>query len=350
MVSNHNVKRTRVSPEALEAKRLKELSKVKEYLALNDDLLARKRSKTYRKEDFEATTRILSINPEFYTAWNYRREIFLNGLFPASTPAQIDEFLSSDLDMTMAQLQRHPKVYWIWNHRRWCLEHVPEGPGEDGDSREGWRRDNWNKEMFVAEKMLDRDPRNFHAWNYRRYIVASWPSIRTKDDELKYTKKKIQSNFSNFSAWHQRSKVLGAMWEVTPATRTEQDEGMSSHHTYSRFWLIILEEFEFVKSALWTDPGDQSAWIYHRWLIGEGDDLVVLQREIDVIEELLVEEPDSKWCLDSLVHFQRLLLQHKDESSVDVSSIQQRCAFALTKLEAIDPKRNQRYQDIKLQL
>ena len=29
------------------------------------------------------------------------------------------------------------------------------------------------------------------------------------------------------------------------------------------------KEFELVKQALYTDPDDQSAWIYHRWLIGQ---------------------------------------------------------------------------------
>lgn len=73
-----------------------------------------------------------------------------------------------------------------------------------------------------------------HAWNYRRYIVASWPLIRTKDDELNYTKKKIQSNFSNFSAWHQRSKLLGAIWEIDSATPAQCDQGMPSPHVKAR--------------------------------------------------------------------------------------------------------------------
>lgn len=75
-----------------------------------------------------------------------------------SEPAQINELLSDDLDLTTAFLKQHPKVYWIWNHRRWCLENVPDGPSET-EPRE-WKMANWGKELFVVEKMLDVDARN----------------------------------------------------------------------------------------------------------------------------------------------------------------------------------------------
>lgn len=31
-----------------------------------------------------------------------------------------------------------------------------------------------------------------------------------------------------------------------------------------------VEEFELIKHALYSDPNDQSVWLYHRWLVGEG--------------------------------------------------------------------------------
>lgn len=74
-----------------------------------------------------------------------------------STPNDVHDILSTDLDLTMAFLRQHPKVYWIWNHRRWCLEHVPESPESDPL---GWRKATWAAELRAAEKMLDADARN----------------------------------------------------------------------------------------------------------------------------------------------------------------------------------------------
>jgi geranylgeranyl transferase type-2 subunit alpha len=63
--------------------------------------------------------------------------------------------------MTTAVLKQHPKVYWIWNHRHWCLAQVPPGPGADGTpDAQGWRQKNWERELFVVERMLDADARN----------------------------------------------------------------------------------------------------------------------------------------------------------------------------------------------
>ena len=51
------------------------------------------------------------------------------------------------------------------------------------------------------------------AWDYRRYVLRSMPVRRPDSEELAYTTHKIEANFSNFSAWHQRSKVLTTLWD-----------------------------------------------------------------------------------------------------------------------------------------
>jgi geranylgeranyl transferase type-2 subunit alpha len=164
-----------------------------------------------------------------------------------SSPESIVKFLSADLRLTMAYLQVYPKVYWIWTHRRWCLENAPPGP----DNTKKWRNDFWKMELMVIEKLLDADARNckrsccfalaqsdcmcaVHAWSYRSYVISSLPSSftppKTPAEELRYTKKKIEANFSNFSAWHFRTKILGKRWKGMEEAEVERqkDEGVYS--------------------------------------------------------------------------------------------------------------------------
>ncbi|KAF9518935.1 hypothetical protein BS47DRAFT_1370925 [Hydnum rufescens UP504] len=327
----------------------KELAKIKSYNALSDRVLAKKHFGDYSIEALDLTTDLLAINPEFYTIWNYRRHIFLNGVFPKSNPAEIHARLKDDLEFTLRALKQHPKVYWIWNHRRWCLEHIPVAhdarpEAQGGAERDGldWQRQSWARELFVVEKMMDADPRNFHAWNYRRYVLASLPPDppsgdspssgpslalhRTPASELAFTTKKIEANFSNFSAWHQRSKVYAATGQMADASIRDAGQLNSP--------LFLDLNSSFVNQAMYTDPNDQSAWIYHRWLISQNPDPAVIHREIQIIQDLLAEEPDSKWCLESL----------------EDGSVKTEVTKILQRLIDIDPKRKERYHDLGLEL
>lgn len=75
--------------------------------------------------------------------------------------------------------------------------------------------------MGLATKMLAKDSRNFHGWGYRRMVVAELESerlsVQTTDAirprsmvraEFDYTTRMINTNLSNFSAWHNRSKLI----------------------------------------------------------------------------------------------------------------------------------------------
>lgn len=137
------------------------------------------------------------------------------------TPDERYHLLTSDLRMTTLYLKMHPKVYWIWTHRKWCLEHVPDGPGrringEGGDSNaqqsyvnghntssletsgevdrenmqtpnptitslngdseendvEGWKKEAWGRELMLVEKMLEADSRNCESAKFAIHEIV----------------------------------------------------------------------------------------------------------------------------------------------------------------------------------
>ncbi|KAF9052708.1 hypothetical protein BJ165DRAFT_1442192 [Panaeolus papilionaceus] len=260
--------------------------------------------------------------------------IMLDGLFVGRTAEDVKNMLVDELAVTMSALKANPKVYWIWNQRRWCLENIPLGPEEEDESGGKvtgtvWQQGAWDKEIFVAEKMLDADPRNFHAWDYRRYCLSQMPNPRAETQELQYTYRKIAGSLSNFSAWHQRSKVLGSLWSQGKLNEAKSRE----------------QEFDLVRNAMYTDPDNQGVWMYHRWLVGTDGSRSLLEREIGAIQELLEDQCDSKWCMESIVHYKRMIV-FKYANEEDVGVLSQECREMLSRLIELDPARRRRYESL----
>lgn len=100
-----------------------------------------------------------------------------------------------------------PKCYWIWKYRSWLLQQA-------NDRLEPLiTRHIWEEELGLDTKMLTKDRRNFHAWNYRRNVVKQLESEALNgksmvESEFGFTRKMIEMDLSNFSAWHNRSKLI----------------------------------------------------------------------------------------------------------------------------------------------
>ncbi|XP_038898638.1 geranylgeranyl transferase type-2 subunit alpha 1 isoform X2 [Benincasa hispida] len=77
-----------------------------------------------------------------------------------------------------------------------------------------------------------------------------------EDKEMKYTTDMIDTNFSNYSAWHNRSVLLAKLLN-------QKAEG------YFPVERVLNEEYELVHQAIFTDPDDQSGWFYHLWLLDQ---------------------------------------------------------------------------------
>jgi geranylgeranyl transferase type-2 subunit alpha len=143
---------------------------------------------------------ILYINPEFYPAWNRRKDYLLKLNHLA------DRF-ADELEFSFETLKLNPKSYQAWYHRRWLLSQMKSNPDIIKSVAP--------TELKLCGKLFDVDCRNFHAWNYRNFIVDELLG-RDIEDEIRYTRELINKNFSNYSAWHRRAYLLS---KLSPSKR-----------------------------------------------------------------------------------------------------------------------------------
>ncbi|GAA6020665.1 hypothetical protein JCM8202_004533 [Rhodotorula sphaerocarpa] len=341
----HGVRRQRRAPpsepeDALQARRDAEKRKIDEYVQLCEKLYAKRAAGDCSAEALDLTTKILTLNPEFQSAWAFRRRILQDQLGRDQDADARQKRLEADLQLTNIALRRNPKNYSVWEHRKWVLDTMPQA--------------DWSQELALVEAYLQKDGRNFHTWDYRRYVMANFlvaspaegselskgqPTLRT---ELAFTGRKISENFSNFSAWHYRTKLLGKLWA---------EQGLDVRDAARQ--ASLNSEFELVRQALWSDPNDQSAWLYHRWLIGQVP-LEGVRREIKGCEELLEEEPDCRWVLDSIVTYKRILSKQLEQQAGgpadEADALKMECVDMLQRLQEVDPMRRARYVDLSLEI
>lgn len=122
------------------------------------------------------------------------------------------DVIRSELNFTVPLLMEFPKCYWIWKYRSWLLQQANDRLDP------AITRRIWEEELGLDTKMLTKDRRNFHAWNYRRNVVRQLESEALNgksmvEPEFDFTTRMIQMDLSNFSAWHNRSKLIPRLLE-----------------------------------------------------------------------------------------------------------------------------------------
>ncbi|KAH6577903.1 hypothetical protein BASA62_000611 [Batrachochytrium salamandrivorans] len=345
----HGQKKVAMTADAQAQRAIREHGKILAYQELCHLVTDLRSRNELTDASLQATTSLLTQNPEFYTIWNFRREILshMHKDMLHSEHDKIQQSCETELKLADELLQGAPKSYWVWNHRRWVLEHMPNPT--------------WDRELKLLGYMLDLDPRNFHGWDYRRYVVAAIKT-RLPKEEFAYTLDKIGQNFSNYSAWHYRSKLLP---NIFPDPDSRND--------------AISKDLELVRNAIFTEPMDQSAWLYQRWLLGKvilinAFPAVVIEGTLELqlswldcsefgekhqskdvskckqwiqsdsvwadelvcVQQLVEIEPDSKWPLLTLVY----MYEHDGLEKHAKEGLE-----TLDKLSSIDSLRVNYYQD-----
>lgn len=146
-----------------------------------------------------------------------------------------NQLCKQELTLTQNCLMKQPKSYPVWHHRLWLVTNFIDKP-------------DWQAELELCKEALNYDSRNFHTWDYRREILK-FANIPIQN-EIEFTSEKIRQNFSNFSSWYNRSSLL---------TQASLQGSIDMKELWD-------EEYSLVENAIFTDPTDQSAWFYHKWL------------------------------------------------------------------------------------
>lgn len=190
-------------------------------------------------------------NFDSYHLWNQRRRELLT--------LNDTSLFQEELEWLTQVHVRAPKSYCVWNYRLWLLQFL----------------NCWENEFVLVQKLLEKDTRNFHAWNYRR-IVAKNIGF---ENEPEFALFMISKNVLNSSAWHHRSVYL--------------------------IEINYEQELNLVHNAVFTEPNDQPAWFYLRWLFEKMKKLDFfnerLHLELKIISSLRELDPDCKWVLTFLV-------------------------------------------------
>ncbi|KAI1496519.1 hypothetical protein F5X99DRAFT_66507 [Biscogniauxia marginata] len=395
-----------------EEQRQQDLEKIHRYRQIEGSIRSQASQGVHDTALFQLTSKLLRLNPEYYTIWNVRRRCLISGLLsrrsassspsrelPSTSPsattrtlhaasslsssaaipqdrsspttgqtgttADVDEgkeskevesdagILQSELAFTVPLLLEFPKCYWLWNYRKWILEQaILRLPTSTATSI-------WEAELALDSKMLTKDRRNFHAWGYRRHLVAKLetPSLRGRsmaEDEFAYTTKMIRVDLSNFSAWHNRSRLILRLLQE----RGADDEARSA---------FLEEELNQVREALNVGPEDQSLWYYHRYLILQLVDrtgkstiapgltikarVSYVEREIDDIKDFLEDYEDIKWIYEALLEYTLALrqLNHTGLSNGECNQ-QDNIQNWLAKLRKLDPMQAGRWDDVEQRL
>lgn len=227
----------------------------REFKRSTDTLLESRINNDFSEIQLTHLAAVLQIVPDVNTLWNYRREILEHILSSKLDKIKYTSLLNTELELTAACAKDSPKSYAIWHHREWAIRKH--------------NNPDWKREIEFCNAMLQCDERNFHCWDYRR-LIFEYGNVTYKS-ESKAMDDLIESNFSNFSAWHYRGELLelpnaricsSHSISPPPAIINEPFNGSS--------FLMPKNELELTYNAIFTDPNDQSPWLYYWWILGRG--------------------------------------------------------------------------------
>merc|ERR1719247_3527687 len=247
-----------------------------------------------------------------YSIWFHRKWVVEQFFNACASEAEANRILDVELDLCSRLLEIDERNFHCWNHRAYVmgmmimqqtaaslrLEHAeqaeeqpevtscaptqvpsvadesshvsasPEVTVVDGDIVDtSLARDSQPENSMGDESAPPADGGNTIATATEEANKTSRVDLVELD--LKLSKDLINRNFSNYSAWHLRALLQ----QPTPASEASREEAAASSNSAGiDVGIDIGAELEWVQQGIYTEPNDQSIWLYHHWLtvLGRG--------------------------------------------------------------------------------
>ena len=307
----HGVKKNEVKELTPEEKAKNEVQ-LKKLKAIQAEILKIKAKNKYDQKSMDFLLKSSVLMPDYPTLWSIRK-ILIEQYLPTITDDKCKEFLAKEIKSILPIMMKNPKSYLLWYHRVWCLVKYIE---IELKLKTPLEESILIGEIGLCNKFFQKDDRNFHCWNYRVKLL-SLISIYFQDtfqkfieDELKFTLGKITVNFSNFSAWLYRSKLI-PIYFIQHNIKWNTKEALD----------FFKDDLELIKKAIYTDPKDQSPWNYLSWIITNFSPLYIKDISLDE-KNLLVIKYSNVFKINSLLEIlgneKNYTLLNKEEFSSEI--------------------------------
>ena len=253
----HGVKRSEVK-ELTEEEKAKNEVQLKKLKAIQEQILKIKAKNKFDEKTMDFLLKSSILMPDYPTLWSIRK-ILIEQYLPTIKDEEAMEFIIKEIKSILPIMMKNPKSYLLWYHRIWCLEKCIEIEIKKEIPLE---KSVLIGEIGLCNKFFKKDDRNFHCWNYRVKLLSLISIYFQKElpkfveEELKFTLEKITLNFSNFSAWLYRSKLI-PIYFLHHNIKWNTKEALD----------FFKNDLELIKKAIYTDPKDQSPWNYLSWII-----------------------------------------------------------------------------------
>lgn len=178
-----------------------------------------------------ASNFLLLVNPEFQSAWNVRKKLYLQHVLS----------FQEEMLLTQLALSRKPKNADALLHRKWVLMQ------EINTLTTERRQSLLHSELSLCDTLSGKYFSNYNAWDYRRYLMHHYVEAAPLiiENELQRSKEFIQAHVSDYSGISYRQYILLRV---------------NSKPLYAA-------ELQSVSDLICTFQGHEALWMHRRFCI-----------------------------------------------------------------------------------